>query len=124
MKIEELRIGNYIQWNNFTEARIMNYKDFSIVYELLQNEESDSIKPIQTTEEYILRFGFKEIKNEPRQWFKIKTKKRGVSFEIDIKRKRAILFYHSFFIDIKYPKYIHELQNAFFAITGTELILK
>lgn len=81
------------------------------------------LKPIKLTEELLLKCGFKEIKNEPRKWFKIKTKKRGVSLDICFSSKRIVLNNGYDFVDLLYIKYLHQLQNLYFALTNEELII-
>jgi hypothetical protein len=113
MKASELRIGNYLQWNNFTEARIMNCKDFFIVYDSLENSDG-CIEPIPLTEEWLFKFGFKKNQRDIR--FKrlgsivLKSTEKGFKFNY----RESITYIH----------FVHQLQNLYFALNGVELTLK
>tara|TARA_R110000851_G_scaffold283479_1_gene437050 strand:- start:610 stop:981 length:372 start_codon:yes stop_codon:yes gene_type:complete len=116
MKATELRIGNWYQvmtiggyWHNRT-----------MTVENLQSIDGCSIdvaKPIPLTEEWLERFGF-EIKKGA--W--------GTSAEIRVGRVRYVLYQNrnvwsinptdGFRVDFKY---IHTVQNHYFALTGQEL---
>lgn len=121
MKANELRIGNYIQWNNFKEARIMNDKDFSIVYELLSNNDSEEVKPTTLTEEWLEKFDFYKIGNEYSlsngffyicfKFYKNGNKKLWINGEGMKYAKGGEMFIN----------YVHQLQNLYFALTHTEL---
>ena len=122
MKANELRIGNFVYHNyEIIEIKSLHLKDDDVNDEMPFH----AIYGIKLTEEWLLKFGFKEIKNEPQQWFKIKTKKKGVNLEISLKQKRVILFKHNgYYSDCIYPKYVHQLQNLYFALTHDELKIK
>ena len=115
MNANELRIGNYVLLASKTLYQVdILYKDYvSLNY----------WQAIPLTEEWLLKLGFNEIKNEPRKWFRIKTKKQGVYLEVSIKEKRVILFKDKggCYSDFIFPKYVHQLQNLYFALTQTEL---
>jgi hypothetical protein len=121
MNLNELRIGNYIQWNNFKEARIMNYKDFSIIYELLLNNNYEDIKPIPLTEEWLERFNFYKIGNEYSladgffyicfKFYKNGNKKIWINGEGEKYIKGEEMFIN----------YVHQLQNLYLDLTKKEL---
>jgi len=82
------------------------------------------IEPIQLTEEWLLRFGFK-LEKDVDYFYVIKTKQKGITLEVE-PNGRTILFDNKNikFIDILPIKYVHQLQNLYFAITGEELEVK
>jgi len=133
MKAEELRIGNLIAepYDNITE----------VVNEIVANTKSDGsgeingeiedyFNPIPLTEEWLLKFGFTKYDNGcisakfcigknpithdylfELTWLKDYT---DVNFEPHPFYKNG---YHQI-------KYIHQLQNLYFALTGQELEVK
>ena len=113
MKNTELRLGNYFQWIKIASMGIgkdVITKDNHYTYEGFK-------EPIPLTEEWLKRFGF-EIKKGA--W--------GTSAEIRIGRVRYVLYQNrnvwlidhtdGFRVDFKY---IHTVQNHYFALTGEEL---
>ena len=114
MKVNELRIGNFVQLNtNITQVDVIDYNqiiatEFGLI-------ELKYIKPIPLTEEWLLKFGF--YKND--ELFTIEWNEFSFSiFDFD-NGKFAIN--NSFnYVDIIY---VHQLQNLYFALTGEELII-
>lgn len=74
-------------------------------------------EPIPITEEWLLKFGFKKIKNTP--WYREYRidKKNIVSFDKDDKEYS----YFNLSSRLCTLKYVHQLQNLYFALTGAEL---
>jgi len=133
MKATELRIGNWYdchegdEMNNtaIVQLRDIIWTNDGIGYELKHlNDRAvgvtlypEKLKPIPLTEEWLKRFGF-EIKKGA--W--------GTSAEIRIGRVRYVLYQNGnvwsinptdgFKVDFKY---IHTVQNHYFALTGQEL---
>jgi len=121
MEAKELRVGNYV-----LETNIVNYDDCNsdyypdeilIVGKHLFTYEHEDIKPIPLTEEWLLKFGFELGEN-----FYIKN---NVSVEIDE------LYLWDVFLNngtkethLRSIKYIHQLQNLYFALTNEELTIK
>jgi hypothetical protein len=72
---------------------------------------SDKLKPIPLTEEWLLKFGFDKID--------FQFIKNGIKlFPI------RDLYYRGNFPIKSDIKYVHQLQNLFFALTGEELTIK
>jgi len=118
MKASELRIGNATK-----QGIIKNFWEKGAHIGFGKCYEFEELQEIELTEEILLRCGFKELENQPRKWFKIKTKKRGVSLEICFSSKRIILNNGYDFVDLLYIKYLHQLQNLYFALTNEELTI-
>lgn len=135
MKENELRIGNWInvggELNQFTIA------DFCDIFDNGNKWFKDLFKPIPLTEEWLLKFGFEEIETLHTHWKSDKgfflngyvifmEKNLGAI----IGEKSNDYFYnHSYQYRngigiIKEIKYLHELQNLYFALTGEELEIK
>ena len=129
MEAKNFRIGNIIR--PFTqdgyELEIRPLKASEI---FMVDNHPESTKPVDLTEDWLIKFGFTEGN---------KCYKNAYSLDVlktDFYLRPSYLdgFYWGFNIsdekldcelnDVKPLKYVHELQNLFFAITRTELELK
>ncbi|MDV3882965.1 hypothetical protein CMU04_06490 [Elizabethkingia anophelis] len=115
MEGKELRIGNYIKHSELSDITEVIAVGKDYIHILFNNETLyESIKwftPIPLTEEWLLKFGF-EIDNG---WFKI-----GYLKLLPIRD----LYYRAIVPITKDIKYVHQLQNLYFALTGEELTIK
>lgn len=131
MKANELRIGNWIIQNGYDEAVDgVRYADHSLD-EVIQVEsetigyvedEPEFFDPIPLTEEWLIKFGFK--KEESNGLYVIYE-----SDDVDIVWHGESLCFESIpmFTNekaLKHIKSVHQLQNLYFALTGTELEIK
>ncbi len=130
MTPQELRIGNYVLEQNGQEittiASITQPENGIFEYEVndvdgmfIQVPE-DEIEPIPITEDWLMEFGFLNGNKQSQcdMWgcwyyddFKIIVDKDG-NFEADV------------YVAELFLKYIHQLQNLYFSLTGDELTLK
>lgn len=101
MKANELRIGNYVY-----------FEDTLLKFDFESGWNFDYIKPILLTREWILNFNFQDKYSEKRIYFRIK----GMLIEV----KNGGKFYYNNI----HLKYVHTLQNLYFALTSEELILQ
>ena len=116
MEAKELRIGNLLKCaksDNFFEV---SYEDLGYI-----NDGISESKPILLTEEWLLKFGFG----------------RSDEFEMGHNKNFNFGFYYDYhfnrfmldcdnendgvYIYLDHIKYVHQLQNLYFALTGTEL---
>ena len=116
MKASELRICNLI----FThKEEIIVVKDIDIEGLILFKEDQNifdfKCKPIPLTEERLLKFGF-EKDTRDRVMFMFKN------FKISIESESFI--HYSMYSNHAKIKYVHQLQNLYFALTGEELTIK
>jgi hypothetical protein len=141
MKASELRIGNYVMVEN---ELLPNYKNQPLIITSIQqrndrdfpNSKSviscdvdkynsvsqfdEFIRPIPLTEEWLLKFGFKKCENGWKtlsicnDWTYLSWE-RLVGIELSVNKHSCML---------PNIKYVHQLQNLFFALTGEELIIK
>jgi hypothetical protein len=116
MKASELRIGNSIMQDEdfvfVTYWRLKLIEDGVLIY-----------KPIPLTEEWLLKLGFKY-----KEWdnhFIIKNgdyfnsiKKYDDGWRYNTDESEATCYY------LTTIKYVHQLQNLYFALTGEELTIK
>ena len=120
MEAKDLRIGSYYHQEGFYKLErnksridipdidfILNKK--TLIF-LLTEGELDYITPIPLTEEWLLKFGFKQNKKYKYWEFgKFIIDQNFTLCDIDIK------------VTIKY---LHQLQNLYFALTEKELEIK
>ena len=125
MKENELRIGNYIIKGNGAIGQIYIIDPINDSYGL-SSEGSDivmrynfeQLKPIPLTEEWLLKFGFKERDDEGYRDIRIRNK---LYLAIDLKKWEAIIGYKIEWTRPIKIRYVHQLQNLYFALTGEEL---
>ena len=131
MKLNELRIGNYLKWessinNNgigcveFINSRCDSH--FMKTFQLDSGATSEQCKPIPLTKEWLLRFGFKQ--NAIGFWWRKhpnpKSKDNWDGWYLNKDGELSISL-GPIFIRIQY---VHQLQNLYFALTGEELTIK
>ncbi len=136
MKENELRIGNWVHHNSNWSARIEenDRKEFDFQFQAIDwyrdgectlSIEND-LEPIKLTEEWVVRFGFIKkvhsfytefyIGNNPtdHNWTMMLTWPDGAN-------EPHYTCYRNGYHNIKY---VHQLQNLYFALTGEELTIK
>jgi hypothetical protein len=109
MKASELRIGNfYNQFGNETKISWVNLKE-------LESAPEGQIwcKPIDLTEEWLLRFGFEDA-----GCLRFKKGIWDVAFMSD-----STIYFRFDKQNIAELKHVHQLQNLYFALTGKELTI-
>jgi hypothetical protein len=116
MKANELRIWNFVTIGDGA------FKTTIADLQIIEMSENNSYQPIPLTEEWLSKMGFKPVSYD---FYKISIGHR-ITLEVSIKDKRAILYNNAKmdFIDLKFTKYVHQLQNLYFALTGNELTIK
>lgn len=118
MKANELRIGNWVEFPNLL------IKQQQIVYIDARKEDTSYIQPIPLTEEWLLKFGFSII-NESSA-----GKKYGYVVNSIFSSDLIIICWKTtkeigkFFRSNLEIKYVHQLQNLYFALMGEELTLQ
>jgi len=120
MKATELRIGNWINYIGSGDVQLSSKEALCNVFDDLESEYPLS-SPIPLTEEWLLKFGFKERDDERYRDIRICNK---LYLAIEIKKLEAII---GDAIEWTKPikiKYVHQLQNLYFALTGEELTIK
>lgn len=121
MKATELRIGNIVLLDD-EEITLTGIKGNTVFWKDgfdMTGLTGAEIKPIPLTEEWLLKFGFKPIDE------------RGYSKEIVNKKDNYEYNFVLSKVDDGYDndvclytiKYVHQLQNLYFALTGKELII-
>jgi len=114
MKATELRIGNWV-CNDFTREDIEVYP--MMIHRLSKIEGEHHIKPIPLTEEWLIKFGFVR-----EGMLTMRLDKFTCYCEEDDYIDNFCLGHIELFDVV--PKYVHQLQNLYFALTGKELTIK
>lgn len=144
MKASELRLGNYIQVNNGS-----NYTGIGTVATMSNTGEENDVayydnnglyeytdlrlfQPVPLTEEWLIKFGFEAYSTHVNYIeLQIKSNKPSnhVVIRYGLQRDYFNIFNHSEcdFTEMQYlteVKFVHQLQNLYFALTGEELTIK
>lgn len=121
----ELRIGNYVSYFNNEVLKVSAVFEKGIHDEYYNGFEFDDIHPIQLTEEWLLKFGFKEMEFDhpdyiPQYYYSKDFENGKVNLNL---RYEMILDYGGDFLSNTID-YVHQFQNICFALTGEELMVK
>lgn len=122
MKASELRIGNLVYYHDEhlqpdNKVIKVSVDDLKILF---HNEKYHHYEPITLTEEWLVRFGFKNGGYDLLFWNK--EGKKGV-FSINGYNDIGFGVRYNNEIDVDI-EYVYQLQNLYFAITGEELTIK
>jgi len=125
MKITELRIGNLVYWDIPEKIgvphKVLLIKTNSInTTPISLGDTINDYLPITLTEEWLLRFGFRK-KSDHIYLSPNNDSLRLWGFAWNIEQFMIV----GGWIEINTPsiKYVHQLQNLYFALTGIELQL-
>jgi hypothetical protein len=144
MKANELRIGNLLIANNLLyrkggENKIAcvvgidsekEYKELksSITIYHIDDEFKDTygqwikhLEPIPLTEEWLLKFGFENRPDGICDHWHLGINPITHDWMIELKNLGAGFFYRNGYFNIKY---VHQIQNLYFALTNEELTMK
>ena len=117
MKPEELRIGNWVNQGGKYENRKCTAYEIYGFSRLSNSEYYKEWKPIPITEQWLLDFGF-EHQNDV--WFKFSAQNVFIhlSYGFD-----GWGLWDDEYGAVRYGinKYVHQLQNLYYALTGEEL---
>jgi len=128
MNVNDLRIGNLIKPIPNEKEEIINtisYVEgvtndgfiFTNGFRLGYYSDNEDFEPIQITEEWLIKFGFK--KSAESEWYNLPY----FQIEIVVDKNNDFTFCVANNFVIKHVKYIHELQNLYYSIKGIELQL-
>ena len=141
MKATELRIGNFVNTlDKNAEVHLPNstvYKVVEIGFDCILCEADKNpltqttlpvfaarnLSSISLSEEWLLKFGFQKQHNAgtSNEWY---WKGLGMDLTPELELSSGDRYYDSMPVDGATPlKYVHQLQNLYFALTGKELEL-
>ena len=118
MKVNELRLGNWVDL--ICDGHRDEPDTFQWLLEDYEYYEDNmfNILPITLTEEWLLKFGFK---NKEEKWFDISIGREKI-LGINLFNKKVVI---GFGVDLvgtfSHIKHVHQLQNLYFALTNKEL---
>ena len=138
MKVNDLRIGNWIKY----EDKLVQVVQLSSLMILCQREENQFLvncapkefQPIELTEEVLVKIGFKKEERITSNLYYLDFEEN----EDDITRVKYVIYnsnslpllkiittkynsFEGFELTKRGIKYLHELQNAYYLLTGQEL---
>jgi hypothetical protein len=116
MKANELRIGNWLQRLDGSFFQLSLY-DFQVINELIERWHPS---PINITEEWLLKFGFKKREDGDFDLFDFSE----VDIVITNPNNSNVWKCDGVCFSVGCLEYVHQLQNLYFALTGEELIIK
>lgn len=126
MKATELRIGNFVEFEN----EVFRMHIVSESYPVLDTDlfgayvvEWDKLYPIPLTEEWLVDFGFiDKYKSCNTDWsiYGFTINQQSDEDDEGSKIPQEQIFYYQYQYDIKY---VHQLQNLYFALTEKELTI-
>ena len=137
IKTNELRIGNFVSINNGFEMLVHSiFQDGTVYLDFIPplineadvwEEDYKDLIAIQLTEEWLLKAGFKYKKYHPTTIGSADVFGSGLYVSQMINNGFSLVFQtdkKSFYFEFsdRYIKYVHELQNIYFALTGVELV--
>lgn len=115
MKASELRYGNLIESHfsgcNFAKGIVK--VDFYVMQKIHLYNGLQSLKPIPLTDEWLLKFGFEKIIVEDYPLYIYD------GFIIEVYTDNCVVSYNN--TEITKIKYVHQLQNLYFALTNNEI---
>lgn len=120
MKATELRLGNYYSYSGNRKKRKgicrIDIKDLEI---LLKNPKNHNYRPLIIGEKWLLKFGFYKTKKLSRYWHP----GRLSNFSIRYLNGRFTFFVYAWSSHCPFAEveYVHQLQNLYFELTGSEL---
>lgn len=112
MNARELRIGNYINIQGLNKPIPVSIIDTT------ETSEQTTCNPIEITEEWLLNFGFYKSAWDNYSSFRKMIGDNDYAIVIDESGDCMVGD-----ITIKSVKYVHQLQNLYYALTGKELKL-
>jgi hypothetical protein len=115
MKSSELRLNNYVLEDGVCVLLSTNYDLFKC---LVNVNRGIGFEPIPLTEEWLLKFGFEKSENN---WKFLDLYFGIISWE---KLAGTMFCLEQESIFLPHIKYVHQLQNLYFALTGEVLTFK
>lgn len=118
MEAKKLKVGNIVKLPNDNWAKVFNVGNPDGSGDSVNGYDINLCEPIKLTEDWLLKFGFEK---PAYSWI---GEKFHLSEWDEYPLNWCVAFNKNNAVIVDKLKYVHELQNLFFAITGEELKLK
>jgi hypothetical protein len=109
MKANELRIGNYLLLQGVTKPMQV------FIIDTTEQSTQTKASPIPLTEDWLLKFGFKRKQIKDLSSY---TLPKLELYQYSSNNNKIFFEYADGEVELKY---VHQLQNLYFALTGMEL---
>jgi len=123
MEAQELRIGN---WCNIVKSPFENeigeFQIEAITIHYFECGDDLILEPIPLTEEWLLKFGF--VKEKGYYVMGVHQSRFSGLMKFKFDPLLQLVFSVGSYKDITRVKYVHDLMNLYFALTGEELTIK
>ena len=136
LKCTDLRIGNWVKVNDpifgVNTYKVATIRDNGII--TLSDNMSclvDNIEPIELTEEVLVKIGFKKNKYDCWKYFPDRENEISILMTDNYTTIEYVNLFHcpqdvtevNYGSTLEFPRriYLHQLQNAYFILTGEEL---
>lgn len=123
IKPTDLRIGNLIyskEHNRNCAVILISARSIGVDIKAVNSLDVEDYSPIPLTEEWLIRFGFEYHHDTPHPNRVFRKNWDEGFFELE----EIITFFYGGNLTSVEVKYVHQLQNLYFALTQTELTLK
>nr|WP_315026061.1 hypothetical protein [uncultured Chryseobacterium sp.] len=136
MEAKELLLGSiiYSKGQNIKDGQFLGWKNYEtkvtieVLQHILNNNTDYKYSPITLTEEWLLKFGFEQMKDSTTYEWKDGDYR---SIQVDLKSNEAEIYLCGYdyamssqCFPIDHIQYIHQIQNLFYSLNGKELNLK
>lgn len=130
MKASELRVGNLVNYRiidefdkrkEWLEVSQIDYDDLRILE--IENENNQDYLPIKLNKEWLLKLGFNKLENDIPTYYKCFGNMilDDYEFSFNIYVDWKLNYFITVFGRKITIKYVHQLQNLYFALTEEEL---
>lgn len=122
MKTNELRLGNWVHDGSRFPMQVVGIFDNDVYLDFEGNEGDvwecglEGAKPFEIDQEWLIKFGFEE---DGPDWYYLSTKDRFTNIGYSYSVNKNIFEVNEW--EVVNVKYVHQLQNLYFALTGEEL---
>ncbi len=118
IQAKDLRIGNYIDTAYKGKPKqIERITEIVVDAGNIKGLSYSSLKPIPLTEEWLIKFGFEIYKG-------VEDIHYSHNNFWDIDRRIGGNYFRCDHLELENIKYVHQLQNLYFALTSEELTIK
>lgn len=143
MKVEEIRIGNYVMKQYYDHKDIVSISGYDFFHYEKREDinhlvEWNSLSPILLTEDWLIRLGFNKLRDIDFNEFRQKVYGKSIISGNALHEEKIVIIlpfnnceigvYNSIEDESSYLldrniEYVHELQNLYYVLSGEELII-